>query len=622
MFKVSNRTCKATCAAGFTLVELAVVLIIVGLLASSIIGAYSLYIKKMQVAMTTDNIQDSMDSLYRYQGDSSNADESFPCPADPADPSGRAAASCSAPTGEIKVVPGVNGEQVAIGVMPSYNHDGTKTLISRDKALDGYGRRLTYAVTVSMTNGYAATDRPGIEIKDIDGTTVLSQENFLVLSHGSDGRGAYTPKGNLVKTCDTGNRDSDNCNDDASFVDNTNNRSLSTGANRTDDFIATSSLRQATVYCPENTEMRAFDMHSMTPKCVPRQLTCSDSNKAFAGFDWINNGAGGRQITARCVDMDSACPNPNEVMVRLNGMDSPPVCIKNLPGSCPPGQVQVGTNDSEDDAATYGKERCVSMVCPDGKSIVGLNEQGAPLCVAGACDLGQIQVGMDGNRNPICKTTMCSNTAGQYLRGFDSNGDPVCGDKGLVVGTCGEGEVVKGIDSNGNVQCGKVFANPDTNTLTVRSIPHQLGAQHINDILWVGARGQCMDQLMSAGAGNMGGGNISEEAAWNFCGSVFSNCALALDGDDGSNGDRVAFDQKFGNQNASCQNLFCNGWFYGYEGKGFNNQNAAARFFVTPSLTQTNGLCGPGDGAGETPGNPQCPSSGKPTVSMECMYKQ
>ncbi len=422
---------------GFTLVELAVVLVIVGVLAASVVGAYSLYMKKEQVATTQDNIKEAKKALYLFQAETSN--KRFPCPA-------RADAADMTEDCSIAPVTAPNGKPVLIGVMPVYNSTGESMLVSRQQALDGYGRRLAYAVTQEMTSSATYdTASPSIQVNSLSGGAT-SNESFVLLSHGPDGRGAYTAKGKPVKSCDPGTKDAENCDDsNGIFVDTTNNRSAAKGASTADDFVATSTIAATTKQCGAGLELRGFNPTTGALVCQTRDLSCPVAGQAMIGIE--NTGDG--PLKAVCGPVNQCAEG--YVLAGTN----PPVCRKNIPGTCPDGYVQYGV-DAE------GEKQCaqISRECIAGQVLVGISVDRSPICATvpnnfnTACGPNAIQIGNDSNGQALCRTVRCDD--GKYFSGINGAGEEMCTNDKTPIGQCPSGQVVIGVTESGTIQCSSI----------------------------------------------------------------------------------------------------------------------------------------------------------------------
>lgn len=220
---------------GLTLLELAVGLMILGLLITPVIASYNLYIKEQQKVDSDGHIQSVQSALQKYV----TRNGRYPLPA------ARTARMGSAGYGQqfagvfIACAPNINqpcrtdgyrdtvadpdtdNDKVLIGDVPS-----AELGLPADLTIDGYGNKLTYAVSEYLTN--AATfqeDRGVIKIHDAasamtDRTGTSSDVHYLVFSHGQNGKGAFNINGIMVSACNAPGVDVENCDNDALFTDN------------------------------------------------------------------------------------------------------------------------------------------------------------------------------------------------------------------------------------------------------------------------------------------------------------------------------------------------------------------------------------------------------------------
>lgn len=199
---------------GFTLVEMAVSVMILGLLLAPALAAYNIYEKNRKIEQTNTALTEASTAISGFR-------ESYgrlPCPAPfdatPGDADyGYEDCTATAP-GVITTNNGGSTPDVYIGSLPFR----TMNLQERETT-DGYSHRLTYAVTASLTDTttYNAANG-GIDIIDefdnsvITGSGVSGLAHFIVISHGPDGAGAHTYDGFVVANCATApNFDQENC---------------------------------------------------------------------------------------------------------------------------------------------------------------------------------------------------------------------------------------------------------------------------------------------------------------------------------------------------------------------------------------------------------------------------
>lgn len=209
---------------GFTLVEIAVVLIIIGIMASTGIALYNQYRITSDIEKTVDHkdkILAEINSFFQTYG-------RYPCPASasaaPGSPLyGIEANNCNPPAsgtcqnGVCAVDSQIPGRTIMIGSVPF-----KKLNIQERESYDAYLSRFTYAVTSGLTD--ADTYNPlegGISITD--GTALATSlvdppntAHFVVFSHGRDKVGSRSRDGVLFSVC--GGTEAENCDGDEFFV--------------------------------------------------------------------------------------------------------------------------------------------------------------------------------------------------------------------------------------------------------------------------------------------------------------------------------------------------------------------------------------------------------------------
>ena len=190
---------KHSSRAGFTILELSVVLAVVSLIVGSAlaIGATRIQAAKIQDTETKMKaIVDMIDSFVQTYG-------FIPCPANPqalltasdfgdgsVDGSGNCTAANLGGTGTTR-----------IGVVP------TRTLgLAPSVMMDGWNRRITYAMDTRFNTGakYAPSTPPGTPVTlptppyltiNMNNTLVTNQAVVVLVSYGADGHGAWKAKG-------------------------------------------------------------------------------------------------------------------------------------------------------------------------------------------------------------------------------------------------------------------------------------------------------------------------------------------------------------------------------------------------------------------------------------------
>lgn len=231
---------------GFTLIELAIVVLVSGLFMATFASFYAVEMKHAKHRKTAESIAAVGIAIDEFRARTGR----FPCPAD------RTLTRADANYGVETLQPGGGcvigggvvrttgrdtdlvggGDDVAIGMVPirTISSRLRNTSLSEENILDGWGNRLTYAVSESMTVSSTLSDfRGAIDIVDEFDQSVVNpagSAQVAFVSHGENGRGAYTAEGRLVRPCTTGVvvtpppgtltlvSEIENCNDDATFL--------------------------------------------------------------------------------------------------------------------------------------------------------------------------------------------------------------------------------------------------------------------------------------------------------------------------------------------------------------------------------------------------------------------
>ncbi len=207
---------------GFTLIEIAIVVLIVGMLVAP---AMHLYTRKIE----TDKFKDNIVSLERAQTYISGFRDMYgryPCPAaldaQPGDANyGYEDCVSLAPAIERdisnSVDPALLLPGILIGSLPFRQMN-----LQEQQSFDGYGNRFTYAVTEFLTDENTFDENlGGVSVVDINGVNALARPDsapFVIVSHGKDGQGAITRDGVRMGTCASGALQDENCDSDGTFM--------------------------------------------------------------------------------------------------------------------------------------------------------------------------------------------------------------------------------------------------------------------------------------------------------------------------------------------------------------------------------------------------------------------
>lgn len=190
---------------GFTLLELSVVLMIVALVTASGLVVGKSVLESTQNAGTNNRLNAIETALQAFRVNGNR----LPCPANgalaPSDPNfGKEAG----PVGDCMGSPLsanysaiVSGSKIVEGVVPVLALN-----LPAEFMYDGWGRKITYAVWAPMTDtraflNYGVTPNCGLlALTDTAGTLRSAQGNYVLVSHGPGGHGAFTAQGTKAAT--------------------------------------------------------------------------------------------------------------------------------------------------------------------------------------------------------------------------------------------------------------------------------------------------------------------------------------------------------------------------------------------------------------------------------------
>lgn len=216
-------------AQGFTLLELCVVLIVVGMLMS-----FSVMPMKMTMARgALDDTQENMDAAQEALNVYFEMNGHYPCPAlrglTPDDEAfGKAQENCFSGGGNrsgaggrdkgTQSVEGREGKRVRIGILPF------RSLGLNDaEGLDGWDRLLQYAVTEELTDAAYFDQRAGaiaVVAEDLKSRVEpAATVQYVLFSTGETGAGGFGSGGAQGDKCLPKIREGENCDDDAIFMD-------------------------------------------------------------------------------------------------------------------------------------------------------------------------------------------------------------------------------------------------------------------------------------------------------------------------------------------------------------------------------------------------------------------
>lgn len=255
---------------GFTLLELAIVLLIGGFLLTASFSLLSTYLKQTELNTTNRRLTEIHEALNLYLQQNGR----FPCPAVLNDGPGAATFGVENPVGGAGCV----GQGLLNGALPQpvvYGAVPVRTInLPEEFIADAWGGRFTYAVTRSLAQinpGPPITttydrNNGGINVVDSAGNPVVlpaGSAQYVVVSHGPDHSGAFSLDGQAIQACNGAERQGENCDfagGDAIFVTSLN-RSESQGANQDDDIVRYQGITDFGVNIPAGAVM-AFNLNT------------------------------------------------------------------------------------------------------------------------------------------------------------------------------------------------------------------------------------------------------------------------------------------------------------------------------------------------------------------------
>lgn len=387
---------------GFSLVELAISMIVIGVLLVPALHGYSLFLeqeKKEETNAAVDSVDRALSNYVSLYG-------RYPCPARPNEvlgnvDYGREATSapgvCEATGGITRVVGAnaTNGGNVLIGAVPF-----RALTLPHELAYDGNNNQLTYAVSEALTNDATFNNALGeIEILDGAGNPTLLNDatgetaiaHFAILSHGDNGIGARGREGGASGNCAAGTAlEQENCDDDAVF------RVARGGGESFDDVISFTTTDSVKEW-----QISAADEQNIHLRRTNNFAIGVAADESTAGF-----------ATA---EVSLALPDDAVVLVENSGI---------APGAAKADTICTtgGANCFRPDLIAGQFAEGESLECPPPGQptriyLVGI-QNGAPICTDQLefnCPAGEFATGFDTNGNLICDTEPPLSCADQMI---------------------------------------------------------------------------------------------------------------------------------------------------------------------------------------------------------------
>ena len=378
--------------AGYTLVELSIVLVVAGVIVATAAEAYRIYLKDQQWSTTVNNSELAVNALDGFLARYGR----YPCPARldavRTDADYGMEGDCSATGATVPVGTCASGvcveetQRTDLGTPAPRIRRGALPFrilnIPEQKAIDGYNTRLQYVVTESLTQTTSYNNaQGGISIIDERPQSVIAvpdSAHFVVFSTGADRAGAYSKQGQLVNPCNTGTLDAENCNTDATnlkAIYRLARQGAAAGAAHFDDILRFYSSVNTPLW--RTTDQNGLDISTMdSADAVGIGMNPGTGNKLeingqVKSTDRINTGMICDPLGADCFTVEKIAGNDPYMQCS----DPAQPYVARIWGG---GEVTPGV-------PYYGKVECTavpSFTCPPGQVMTGVSSSGTLKCVA------------------------------------------------------------------------------------------------------------------------------------------------------------------------------------------------------------------------------------------------
>ena len=337
---------------GFSLIELAIVMVIIGLLFVPLMQSYNIYQqqkKKGDTLINFDNVDSALSEFYSENG-------RYPCPADRSIAFGQPGHgeerctqilalgpnSCGAGGGICRAQ--LTGDNIQIGGVP-YVQLG----LPWAETLDGWKNGMKYVVTEVLTS--AATfdpDEGAVQIVDENNIQVGNLVHGMVMSLGENGAGSFNT-GGVLRPCIGNLIEQENCDEDGVFMQNLD-ISLGDNNNYFDDYLFPKDWSVSSIW--KYSALNQDDVLNTNPGNIGIGTQTPQTKLDVSGDIKANNVRG----TNICSEDGTDCFPAEKIggtgMVCTNGRvlvgiaNGEPICenitMPTVAGTCPAGQFATG----------------------------------------------------------------------------------------------------------------------------------------------------------------------------------------------------------------------------------------------------------------------------------------
>ncbi|MCC6598584.1 MAG: prepilin-type N-terminal cleavage/methylation domain-containing protein [Alphaproteobacteria bacterium] len=449
--RVGNlRVNKNTEQSGYSLIEISIVLIVIGLLLVPAIAAYRNYDKKQRWDRTESSISMSLTALGGFRADFGR----YPCPASPTAVPGSAGyglEECASGVTAGNCINGVcaetsprTGGLILRGALPFKSMN-----LEEGEAYDGYLSRLTYAVTDVLTRDVSfLPNSGGIGLLDANGNSIVTPADsleFILVSAGRNGNGAYSLQGAIGAPCVAGTLEGDNCDGDTVY------RQALTGENF-DDRVA--------YFSP--IELSQWQRYDSDPDNI--KLKPGNSGKVAIGVDGGTLVPSAESLVVRSV---TAMDPLTGALVTVE-----PGTVNARPNPAGVGDPLLRNTFNTSKLCKYGAtdmtKDCFSPALIGGR----LADGGGMDCTEGGAFPDRFLVGIKDGKKDCRDEVYISCPAGQHIAGIDADRKIVCSAAPVVCAAqtvtpfCGGSATIPVGSGNKYVYSGKCYTLPDEDRTT------------------------------------------------------------------------------------------------------------------------------------------------------------